>query len=57
MSRELADFYNWGHFALTNGINYDFTRHPERYSTTWNMRDLSPAGLEAYTTAVYPIAW
>jgi hypothetical protein len=56
MSRELADFYNWGHFALTHGINYEFTRFPERYTNTWDIRDLSTAGLKRITRPFVPSA-
>ncbi|MCE5257450.1 MAG: hypothetical protein LLG44_00125 [Chloroflexi bacterium] len=56
MSRELADFYNWGHYALTNGISYSFTRHPERFAATWDIRDLSAVGLQSIHRPFVPSA-
>lgn len=56
MSRELADFYNWGYYALTHGISYEFTRFPERYAGTWDIRDLSAAGLKRIPRPFIPSA-
>ncbi len=44
-SRELDDLHNWAHFALENGVNYAFTRHPERYERVWNIRDFGADSL------------